>query len=143
MPLTFHFSPFSFPLSPFPSTRPLSPLEPHWNLIGTSLEPHRRNTEGTPKEERSVIEPFASELRSNYGGITENKRILSRTKKDALLREHLFYCYVQRLLEQVAYTKGDTAVQTICVKSTTISITYNTNVWTPINRELQWEPKII
>jgi hypothetical protein len=64
-------------------------------------------------------------------------------KKNSGSPRYLCLIFAMRFLEQVANTKGDTAVQTICVKSTTIGITYNTDVWTPINRELQWEPKII
>ena len=37
-----------------PLTCHLSPLEPHWNLIGTSLEPHRNLTERSPKEKRNI-----------------------------------------------------------------------------------------
>ena len=136
MPLPFPLSPFSFPLSPslsLPSVCIVTSSEPHRNLIGTSSEPHRRNTEGTPKEERSVIEPCTSELRSNYGGITENKLILSRTKKDALLREHLFCFYTSLLLEQVANTKSDTAIKTTHVETkASVMNAYDTNVWTPI-----------
>ena len=40
----------------FPFICPLSPLEPHWNLIGISSEPHRDLIETTPKDHRTTTE---------------------------------------------------------------------------------------
>ena len=40
----FFFLVFPFLARYLPLVCPLSPLEPHWNLIGISLEPHRNNT---------------------------------------------------------------------------------------------------
>jgi len=35
---------------------PLSPLEPHWNLIGISLEPDWNIAERLPREDRKTTE---------------------------------------------------------------------------------------
>ena len=56
---SFQFSPFPFPLSP-PSTCPLSPLEPDWNLIGISLELRRIFSVTLPKEHRRKSEALSS-----------------------------------------------------------------------------------
>ena len=99
-PFSFHLSVFTFQFSPFSFHLPLLALclrrdlivtssEPHRDLIVTSSEPHRRNTEGTPKEERSVIEPCTSELRSNYGWITKICAFY-RAQKKMLSCENIF-----------------------------------------------------
>ena len=45
-------------------TCPLSPSEPHRNLIGTSSELHRNFTEGIPKEYRRISEGKAKRYRA-------------------------------------------------------------------------------
>ena len=44
--------------------------EPHWNLIGTSLEPHRRNTEGRAKHYRALAAKNTEGRAKHYRAIS-------------------------------------------------------------------------
>ena len=52
---TLHLTPKHTPYTLLP-TCPLSPLEPHWNLIGTSLESDWNLTKRAPRDHRGITE---------------------------------------------------------------------------------------